>query len=106
MEDKKPNPITFDAHHVQGKIELIEKGLPINTSEPELMALEDSLRGARSFYLDILMPLEAHREAGTATPEIEAVFTEESKNLAGVDLALRKIDDFRKTHWKHIKNAE
>ena len=106
MDKATQNNKAFDAHHVQGKIELIEKGLPIDISEPELMALEDTLRGARSFYLDILMPLEAQREAGTASAEVEATFIEESKNLASVDLALRKIDDFRKTHWKQIKNAE
>ena len=104
METKNPSETNqFDTHHIQGKIELIEKGLPIDISEEELHALEDSLRGARSFYLDILTPLQTAMEKGDTS--VEADYVEESKNLTAVEVALRKIDEFRSLHWKQIKNA-
>jgi hypothetical protein len=92
-----------DPGYVQKKIELIEKGLPIDITEAELQELEETLRGARSFYIDIVQALMARQEKGE---DIETFVNDENKNLAGVEIALRKIDDFRKNHWSHIKNQE
>lgn len=95
---KKTRP-EYDPDKIQKKIDLIEKGLPIDIEETELKTLEDTFRGAHDFYVDILDILSKQQK----TPEIEANFTEESKNLAGVTLALRKIDDFRRNHRTSIK---
>ncbi len=90
-----------DAEYIQGKIALIEKGLPIDISEDELQLLETDLRGARSFCIDLLAHFNQRKEMGEH--EAEELFVEESKNLAGVEMALRKIDEFRVEHKKHIK---
>lgn len=90
-----------DAEYIQGKIALIEKGLPIDITESELQLLEEDLRGARSFSIDLLAHFTQQREVGEE--EAEELFTEESKNLAGVEMALRRIDEFRVEHKKHIK---
>jgi hypothetical protein len=89
-----------DPDYVQKKIELIEKGLPIDISEEELAHFEHILRGARSFYIDMLQSLEARKKGGE---DVEAFVVEESKNVAAVEMGLRKVDDFRKNHWKQIK---
>ncbi len=93
----------MEAEYIQRKIELIEKGLPIDISEKELHALEDMLRGARSFYIDILEALHKRVAAGE---KLETHIVEENKNLAGVELALRKIDDFREEHHSKIRNKK
>ena len=89
----------FDLDYVQKKIELIVKGLPIDITEEELIALEEVLRGARSFYIDLLIALESSNEKGASVSEH---YTHEAINLAGAELALRKIDDFRKKHVSKI----
>jgi hypothetical protein len=88
----------YDPNYVQQKIELIVKGLPIDISEEELQALESMLRGARSFYIDLLIVLE-----GKEDEESKKHYLEEALNLAGTELALRRIDIFRKEHWSKIK---
>src|SRR4051812_47333364 len=88
----------FGPEYIQKKISLIEKGLPIDITEKELHMLEKTLRGAQSFYIDLLLILEGHREKGM---DIETDYISEAKNLAGVALALRKIDEFRSKHWSH-----
>ncbi len=93
-------PKEIDIEHVQKKIDLIELGLPVDISEKELQSLEETLRGARSFYIDIIQTLHARKTSGE---DVEHHITEENKNLVGVELALRKIDDFRKEHPAHIK---
>lgn len=100
---KKAHP-EFDPEYIQKKIGLIEKGLPIDISEEELTALEESLRGARSFYIDILAILTKNAEEDK-TAALDPHFIEESKNLVGIELALRKVDDFRAHHWNKIKTV-
>jgi hypothetical protein len=99
MKSKKP--VRPDAEYIQGKIALIEKGLPIDISEKELQLLEADLRGARSFCIDLLEHFDQRKLAGER--EAEELFVEESKNLAGVEMALRRIDEFRVEHKRHIK---
>ncbi len=94
---KKDHP-EYDPDYVQQKIELIVKGLPIDISEEELQALEHMLRGARSFYIDLLIVLENKEDEDS-----KKHYAEEAHNLAGTELALRKIDNFRKDHWQKIK---
>jgi hypothetical protein len=89
----------MDVEYVQKKIDLIERGLPVDISEGELQSLEETLRGARSFYIDIIQSLHNRMRTGE---DVEHHITEENKNLVGVELALRKIDDFRKEHHMHI----
>ncbi len=89
-ENNKPRP---DAEYIQGKIALIEKGLPINITEQELGLLEKDLRGARSFCIDMLELFESQKAKGELMEaDIEKLFTNESKNLAGIEMALRKVD--------------
>lgn len=95
---KKSQP-QYDPDYVQKKIDLIVKGLPINITEEELQALERMLRGARSFYIDLLIALEGPNEKDTNVSEH---YAHEAINLAGTELALRKIDDFRKKHVSKI----
>ena len=99
MTSKNIPPQQPDAEYIQAKIGLIERGLPVDISESELATLEDMLRGARSFYIDILQSFNIRKEAGE---EVEHHIAEESKNLVGVEMALRKIDDFRKEHGSKI----
>src|SRR4051812_28920509 len=94
---KKTSVKKLDAEYIQAKIDLIEQGLPIDITEEELHVLEETLRGARSFYIDILVGLHSRRGGGE---DVDHHIVEESKNLAGVEMALRKIDDFRREHWK------
>jgi hypothetical protein len=89
----------YDPEYIQQKIALIVKGLPIDISEEELQALEAMLRGARSFYIDLLIILETKDDE-----ESKKHYIEEAMNLAGTELALRKVDIFRKEHWNKIKN--
>ena len=87
-------------HYVQKKIELIESGLPIDISEEELNDLEEILRGARSFYIDIVTAFgDRKKKKGE---DVEEYIAAENKNLAGVELALRKIDEFRAVHKRQI----
>jgi hypothetical protein len=88
----------YDPAYIQEKINLIVKGLPIDISEEELRALEEMLRGARSFYIDLLMILEKKTDE-----ESKEHYKHEAMNLAGTELALRKVDDFRKAHQSQIK---
>jgi hypothetical protein len=81
-------------------MDLIERGLPIDISEKELQGLETTFRGARSFYIDILDSLNDRRRSGE---DVEKYFTDEAINLAGVELALRRIDEFRLAHKAHVK---
>ena len=99
-------PITDrpDAEYIQGKIKLIEQGLPINISETELTILESTFRGARSFYVDILGDLDRKIKAGQEN--LEGHMIDESRNIADVELALRRIDEFRAKHWNQIQNAD
>jgi len=97
---KKSKP-EYDPEYVQQKISLIEKGLPVDISEAELQSLEDMLRGARSFYIDLISILHSKQKEGM---NVDADYIEECKNLAGTELALRAVDDFRTKHWSHIKN--
>ncbi|MDQ3076920.1 MAG: hypothetical protein M3Q63_02610 [bacterium] len=99
-KDERP-----DAEYIQGKIALIEKGLPIDITEQELELLEEDLRGARSFSIDLLAHFTQRKEKGS-DEDAEELFTEESKNLAGVEMALRKVDEFRAEHWKQIKHID
>src|SRR4051812_12787869 len=99
--DIKKEEALFDAEYVQQKIDLIKKGLPVDISEDELRALEETFRGARSFYIDILKALGDGEKTGS---EVATEILEESKNLVGVEMALRDIDDFRRKHWAKIKN--
>jgi hypothetical protein len=98
--DKKDRKVDVD--QVQSKIDLIERGLPVDITESELIALEETLRGARSFYIDMIRALDDRKNQGE---DVEHHFVEESKNLAGVEIALRKIDEFRISHGHHIKRA-
>ncbi|MDQ3014320.1 MAG: hypothetical protein M3Q73_00440 [bacterium] len=98
--NSKGGEVNIDA--VQSKIELIERGLPVDITEAELVSFEETLRGARSFYIDMIQSLDTRKQAGE---DVEHHFTEESKNLAGVELALRRIDEFRNSHGSHIKLA-
>jgi len=98
---KKSKP-EYDPEYIQHKIDLIIKGLPIDIAEEELQVLEEMLRGARSFYIDLLIVLEPKR--GT-DKDADTHYVEESLNLASIELALRKVDDFRKEHWKKITPA-
>lgn len=91
-----------DVEAVQSKIDLIERGLPVDITEAELVSLEETLRGARSFYIDMIRALDVRKKAGE---DVEHHLIEESRNLAGVELALRKIDEFRISHGSHIKLA-
>ena len=93
---KKAHP-EYNPHSIQTKIGLIEKGLPIDIAEDELIALEDMLRGARGFYIDILAILHKKGDVG-----FEVTIAEESKNLVDIEMALRQIDDFRKNHRSQI----
>jgi uncharacterized protein (UPF0212 family) len=102
MKAGKKTPKKLDAEYIQTKINLIEQGLPIDISEEELKALEETFRGARSFYIDILVGLHDRKGVGE---DVDHHIIEESKNLAGIEMALRKVDDFRKEHWKKIKNT-
>src|SRR6476620_2810812 len=95
---KKSKP-EYDPEYIQQKIDLIIKGLPVDISEEEICALEEMLRGARSFYVDLLVVLDGKRRGGE---DVQTHYVEEALNLAGIELALRRIDDFRKTHWKKI----
>ncbi len=95
---KKSKP-EYDPEYVQKKIDLIIKGLPIDISESELQTLEEMLRGARSFYIDLLIALEGSEEKEEG---ITVHYAHEAVNLAGTELALRKIDDFRKNHLNKI----
>ena len=97
MKDKRKD---IDPEYIEGKIQLIERGLPIDISEDELAALEETLRGARSFYVDILKSLHDRKHLGE---ELDEHIAEENGNLAGVELALRKIDEFREAHPDRIK---
>lgn len=99
MTSKNIPPQQPDAEYIQAKIGLIERGLPVDISESELAMLEDTLRGARSFYIDILQNLNSRKDTGE---EVEHHVIEENRNLAGVEIALRKIDDFRKEHGSKI----
>jgi hypothetical protein len=95
---KKSKP-EFDPEYVEKKIALIEKGLPIDISEEELESLEENLRGARSFYIDLLIILEGNRSKGI---NVDSDYAHEAMNLAGTSIALRKIDEFREKHRSHI----
>ena len=95
---KKENVHT-DPEYIQKKIYLIEKGLPIDVTENELVSLEETFRGARSFYVDILQDLETRKTNGE---KVDRYIVAESRNLAGIELALRKIDQFRLNHRIHI----
>lgn len=99
---KKSKP-EYDPEYIQKKIDLIEKGLPVDIAEDELKALEESLRGARSFYIDILQVLYTHKDQDNT--DVEKSIVEEGKNIVGIEMALRKIDEFREKHWSHIKNT-
>jgi hypothetical protein len=90
----------YDPDYIQQKIALIVKGLPIDISEEELQALESMLRGARSFYIDLLIVLENKEDE-----ESKKHYVDEALNLAGTELALRKIDVFRTEHWNKIKHS-
>ncbi len=91
---------------IQGKIELIRQGLPINISEEELHVLEEDLKGARYFSVDMLRQFEDKKSSpGVEKEDIEHLFAAESKNLAEIEIALRKIDEFRAEHWSKIQNA-
>jgi hypothetical protein len=100
IKTKRSAKADTDIEYVQKKIDLIERGLPVDISEKELQSLENTLRGARSFYVDIIKGLYDRQEMGN---EVETHLIEESKNLVGVELALRKIDEFRQIHIDHIK---
>lgn len=96
MSDK--NPL-----YVQKKIELIDKGLPIDVSETELEDLEKILRGARGFYIDIVQELYKHRnESGR---DVRKFIMAENKNIVDTELALRRIDDFRESHREQIRST-
>ncbi len=99
LKQSKPE---FDPEVIQQKISLIEKGLPIDIEEKELQTLEETLRGARSFYLDILDILNKNKEGNDS---VRQHIVEESANLVGIEMALRKVDIFREKHWTHIKNS-
>jgi hypothetical protein len=94
---------TVNVVEIRSKIDLIEKGLPVNITEGELQDLELILRNARSFYIDILEPLSDRKDKGEVSDSVEENIMEESINIAGVDLALRKIDEFRAAHKSQIK---
>ena len=97
LKQSKPE---YDPDYVQKKIDLIVKGLPIDISEEELRTVEEMLRGARSFYIDLLIALESNRAQGE---DVDVHYTHEAINIAGTEIALRKIDDFRKVHHHKIK---
>ncbi|MBX4198651.1 hypothetical protein KW782_05005 [Candidatus Parcubacteria bacterium] len=100
MKSKAKKSEEIDVELIQRKIDLIERGLPVDITESELASLETTFRGARSFYIDMIKALYDRRATGE---DVEHHIIEESKNLAGVELALRKIDEFRKIHSEHIK---
>ncbi len=97
----KKSKSEIDVEYIQRKMDLIERGLPIDISEKELQSLETTFRGARSFYIDILENLNARLKSGEG---VEHHFTEEAINLAGVELALRKVDEFRVSHRGNISD--
>jgi uncharacterized protein (UPF0212 family) len=99
---KKTHP-EYDPEYIQKKVDLIEKGLPIDITEDELETLETMLRGARSFYIDLLLVLDKQRKKGG---KVDKAFIEEAKNLAGTELALRCIDLFRKKHQSKIAKSQ
>lgn len=76
-------------HDIQIKVDLVLKGLPIDVTEEELVALEEILRGARRWYVDIF-ELIGIQSIGHAM-----YHTEQAKNMVGVEMALRKVDDAR-----------
>ncbi len=93
-----------DAEYIQGKMKLIEQGLPLDISETELESLETMLRDARGFYIDILGDLR--REAESGEQNLEKHIIDESINIANIELALRRIDEFRAKHWPQIQNGD
>lgn len=84
----------FDPEYVEEKMRLIKKGLPISVTESELAELERTLRGARSFYMDMIESLEGRKAAGES---VDGQIAEEKANLVAVEFALRDIDDFRES---------
>lgn len=66
-----------------------------------MQALEEMLRGACSFYIDLLIALEGSEEKEA---DVTEHYAHEAINLAGAELALRKIDNFRKKHLAKIKD--
>jgi len=104
---KKTHP-EYDPEYIQKKIDLINRGLPLNISQRELEALEATLRGAKSFYIDLLLVLEERKKIAQKKTDkkeikqIEKDYIEEAKNLAGTAIALRQVDVFRLKHGNKI----